>query len=304
MNDSIILGVDIGGSHITAALVDMQSRTILPESMVREAIDAYSTATDIIAQWSKIMKASFSISNTSMGKIGIAMPGPFDYAKGICLIKGQEKYEALYGLNIKEMLAEKLEISPNDILLMNDAACFLQGEVFSGAATECRNVIGLTLGTGLGSASYHGEVAEDADLWKMPFKDTYAEEYLSTRWFVKRYYELTAIEVSNVKELAACISEDTSAKVVFDEFGRNLGDFLNRFIEQEKAELIVIGGNIAKAFDLFIDELLKVVAVKFPEVDVKLADLGEQAPLLGSASLWFDYPLGNGNNGLLYSELN
>jgi glucokinase len=46
-------------------------------------------------------------------RIGISMPGPFDYENGICLIKGQNKYEALYGLYIKGLLADKLGIEPD-----------------------------------------------------------------------------------------------------------------------------------------------------------------------------------------------
>ncbi len=60
------------------------------------------------------------------------MPGPFDYEKGISFIKDQNKYESLYGLNVKEMMAERLGVSTDHIRLMNDAGCFLQGEVMGG----------------------------------------------------------------------------------------------------------------------------------------------------------------------------
>ena len=69
-------------------------------------------------------------------KIGIAMPGPFDYENGICYIKGLDKYESLFNLNVKEMLAQQLNIERSDIYMMNDASCFLKGEVFGGVAKE------------------------------------------------------------------------------------------------------------------------------------------------------------------------
>ena len=42
--------------------------------------------------------------------IGFAMPGPFDYVKGICYIRGVAKYENLYGINVGEAIAEALKV--------------------------------------------------------------------------------------------------------------------------------------------------------------------------------------------------
>ena len=52
------------------------------------------------------------------------MPGPFDYEEGISYIAGNDKYEAFYGLNVKNMLADELKIKPSNILMKNDASCF------------------------------------------------------------------------------------------------------------------------------------------------------------------------------------
>ena len=63
------------------------------------------------------------------------MPGPFDYEAGICLIRDQNKYPMLYGLNVKEHAGAGLAINADDIYINNDAACFLQGEVFCGSVS-------------------------------------------------------------------------------------------------------------------------------------------------------------------------
>ena len=68
--------------------------------------------------------------------------------------------------------------------MMNDASCFLKGEVFGGAAKGYNHVIGITLGTGLGSATFKNGVVYDGDLYYTPFKESTAEDYLSTRWFI------------------------------------------------------------------------------------------------------------------------
>jgi len=144
------IGVDIDGSHITIALVSIQSNTVLKESYYRERVDLHGTKDEIIDTWSKSIINSIGDFEIKDKKIGIAMPGPFDYNNGICLMKGNDKYTALYGLNVKELLSEKLEISVTNISLSNDAGCFLKGEVLSGAAKGYTNVIGIILGTGLG----------------------------------------------------------------------------------------------------------------------------------------------------------
>jgi glucokinase len=222
MNHSIVAGVDIGGSHITAALVNLNTRQIIPGSEVRRRVNSHGSAGEIITAWSEAIREAFSHHPDASRKIGIAMPGAFDYPNGISLIQNQDKYDALYGLNVKELLARQLQIQPGDIRLMNDAGCFLRGEVFGGAARGYSDAIGLTLGTGLGSARYHRGVAEDAALWCAPFRDGITEDYLSTRWFIQRYKELSNQPVKDVKELAGLVRTDLQAQQVFREFADTL----------------------------------------------------------------------------------
>ncbi|HEY9340748.1 MAG TPA: ROK family protein [Hanamia sp.] len=282
---SLVAGVDIGGSHIAAALVDLEARSVLPGTFIRKSIDSHGSANEIILQWSSLIQKIFDRSDCDK-KVGIAMPGPFGYQSGISLIKDQNKYDSLYGLNVKSLLAESLQIKETDILFRNDAACFLQGEAFGGAAKGFKKAIGLTLGTGLGSAKYANGVSEDADLWQSPFVDGIAEDYLSSRWFVKRCYQLTGITVQNVKELIKITNAD-SLNRIFNEFGKNLALFLSRLILLEKPEVIVFGGNIANAYPLFYDALNSNLPTNAPPFSLKEAELGEQGSLIGAASCWY-----------------
>lgn len=287
MSNSIVMGVDIGGSHITAALVDLDARQVLQHTWTRKSVDSHEDASQIISSWQEAIKQAFSALQFKITKIGIGMPGPFDYENGICFIKEQKKYKSLYGLNIKELLAEALGLQPDKIRLMNDAACFLQGEAFGGAGKGFSKIIGLTLGTGLGSSVYAGNTAIDANLWNLPFKDSIAEDYLSTRWFIKRYEELSGKQIDNVKALAERTHSDNDALIVFSEFGNNLGAFLNQFIEIEKPEAIVLGGNISNAFSLFEPALRNSISASFQYIPIFPATLGEEAALIGASSLWY-----------------
>lgn len=271
-----VLGVDIGGSHITAALVDLQSRSLVAGSYHRERVNANGSAADIISSWRDVLIRSMRGAH----KIGIAMPGPFDYAKGISLIKGLHKYEALYGLPVKDLLAEALNIAPEEIIMNNDAACFLQGELFNGAAKGESDVIGLTLGTGFGSAIAIGGHAQDASFWSSPFLESRAEDYFSTRWFIARYEALSGVREENVKNIAALAGTSVAAAAVFQEFSHNLALFLGKITPQPA--MIVLGGNIAHASDLFLAQLQQSMG----DVRIVLSELGEKAALLGAASYW------------------
>jgi glucokinase len=284
MCNSIIAGVDIGGSHITVALIDMEKGSVLNHTWKRFEVHAQGSANEIITTWSNAIAESVKEHNILPIGLGIAMPGPFDYTEGVSLMQNQNKYDALYGLNVKQLLLDQLPFDVNQIIMTNDAACFLKGEVFSGAAKGYKRVMGLTLGTGLGSSRcINGEV-EDANLWCSSFKDGIAEDYLSSRWFVSRYQELSGKMVKDVKELVDTIPENPLAQQVLDEFGKNLGSFLLPHILKEDIEIVVLGGNIANAFSLFSYALQSVISEKAGFVKLKPSSLGESATLVGAGS--------------------
>ena len=285
MKSNYACGVDIGGSHVTAAIIETISNSIVPGSVNRSRIDASRSADDIVKDWTAIIKQSLSAVKEQKVNVGIAMPGPFDYEDGISFIKGQHKYEALYNVNVKELLAETLKQPAHTITFANDAACFLQGEVAGGIAKGMESVAGLTLGTGLGSALFNNRIAEDADLWHSPFLDGIAEDYLSSRWFVSRYHALSGKVINDVKELTDISPFDEHAQIVFDEFGKNLGAFIKKIISGEDIEMVVLGGNIAKAMELFRNGMDISLEGFTPVPIIQGSILGEHAALLGAVNI-------------------
>jgi glucokinase len=278
------IGVDIGGSHITAAHIGAADFKIVKSSMIRERVASMDGAEVIIKAWVDALTPLIINSEGETNHIGIAMPGPFDYEKGISLMKGTKKYDSLYGMNVLEILAQKLGIPEDHILFRNDAESFLHGELASGAVAGEKRALGITLGTGLGSASNCKGTTVDSDRAFIPFKDSIAEEYISTRWFSNRYKELTGKDIKNVESLLD--SEDQDIKdQIFGEFGENLAIFLNDFIEEEQPTVVVIGGNIAKTWDNFIPVVLKHLNNK--EVVLKQSIMWEDAALVGAAYSWY-----------------
>ncbi|QNR85177.1 ROK family protein [Pedobacter riviphilus] len=279
----LMIGVDIGGSHITAAIIDFQSNSVLNHSRVRSHVNTHGTKEDILATWISLLKNIIGNHSTDEILLGIAMPGPFDYANGISLIKNMNKYESLYLVDIKGVLIEQLGLLPENIIFRNDAEAFLHGEVNGGNALGFDRAIGITLGTGLGSAVSIAGKTTDANLGVSLFKNGIAEDYISTRWFVKRYEELSGKQVKDTKSLVDLYDNDPLIPVLFNDFARSLADFLFSFIVTHNAEVVIIGGNIAKAHALFLNKTQNALRQQGIQAELRITGLWEDAAMLGAA---------------------
>ena len=88
----------------------MLTGEIFKDTLTERAVDNQATADDIIGVWTEALSGVLAkVHLENVKGIGFAMPGPFDYVKGICYIKGVAKYENLYGINIAESIASSLE---------------------------------------------------------------------------------------------------------------------------------------------------------------------------------------------------
>jgi glucokinase len=286
LSSPYILTADIGGSHITAGICDLRTHVILDRSIARIEVDSKGSANDILTSWGdaceQVLRKNGEL---PISGLSIAMPGPFDYQEGISYIKGLDKYEALYGMNIRHYLADLLKLDPQLVRFRNDAESTIAGEVLTGAGKDYLRVMGVTLGTGFGSAYSENKITRDINLGSEPYKETIADDYLSTRWFLKRYHELTGIALTGgVKELSELAPKSIVARDVFKEFAMNMSDFLSGHVEQLDPEVLIICGNIAKASKLFLPYL----ATALNSVTIKLAILDENAPLIGAAAMFDD----------------
>jgi glucokinase len=288
---SFIIGADIGGSHIEAAIVDLDGKLLLEKTHLLNAVNPHGTADAVLATWAQTIQSVRTANPHLETKIGIAMPGPFDYKNGICYMKNVHKYDSLYGLNLKNELANRLSLSSDRILMRNDAEAFLEGEMMAGAGLGFRKAIGLTLGTGLGTAVSCDGVTTDAALGiNVPLNAGVAEDYISTRWFIKSYLEKTGKKLTGVHELTLLIAQNPTLQSIFDEFAANLAAFLKFFIEKEQPEGVIIGGNIAHASDFFFPQLKTHLKEYESRIMTRKAVLGAVAPLVGAAYCWKTIP--------------
>jgi len=295
-NRHIAIGIDIGGSHISCGAVDLNINQLIQGTCFEAKVDNQASADVILNSWAGAIKRSIEkVGLNLIAGIGFAMPGPFDYANGIALFKGDnEKYPNLYGVNVVSEIRTRLGI-PADVPVrfINDATAFAVSEAWIGVGQGHSRQIALTLGTGFGSAFIaDGIPVLDGDtvpelgcVWHLPFKDGIADDYFSTRWFEKNYLKLTGREVNGVKEIAELFDTDNNARNLLSEYGSNMGDFLAPWIKKFGATHIVIGGNISGAYDKFRKYLRQALANHQVVCGVSISVLKENAAIIGSARL-------------------
>jgi glucokinase len=295
INTHIAVGIDIGGSHISCGAVDLQNNQLIKGTCFEKKVDNKASADEILRSWVEAIKLTMDvIGKEKVTGIGFAMPGPFDYTKGIALFERVEKYLNLYGVHVENEIRARLklpEIMP--IRFINDATAFAIAEAWIGVGKGIPHIIALTLGTGFGSAFIAdgipvlegATVPEMGCVWHLPFKEGIADDYFSTRWFEKSYLKLAGRKVDGVKEISELFDYDDVAHQLLIEYGTNMGDFLAPWIKKFDAGHIVIGGNITGAFDKFGNALLQSLSNHHVNAGVSLSILRENAAIIGSARL-------------------
>lgn len=292
---SIIIGVDIGGSHISSAAVNQENFEIISESYFSGAVDSKASKGVILKKWAEIINQTLSTIDVD-APIGIAfsMPGPFQYETGIALFEGNDKYESLYNVNVPLELIPYLNHKNVKFRFLNDATSFGIGSALSQKDDKAdQKVIAITLGTGFG-ASFLNDVIpvinsydapENGCLWDKKFKDTIADDYFSTRWFLKKYEEYSGQKIyDGVREIAS-IKNEYSARI-FEEFAHNLSDFLLPYLLKFEANSLIIGGNIARCNALFLPKVLQKWKENNIEISVTILSNTEESSIIGSSHIF------------------
>ncbi len=291
--NTAVLALDIGGSHVSASVITWRESDYISGPTFDVTVDSQGSAEDILGAWTLAAKRAREAVSGITG-VGVAMPGPFDYENGICTMQGVDKYDRLYGTNVRAEFKRRLGLSASqEVLFENDAGCFALGEFWAGAARYAKSVIGITIGTGLGSGFCTREglvrtgasVPEDGWLYNQPFGETMADDRFSTRGLLSDWRRAGGHEVKNVRELAALAEGDSRVREVFHAFGSDLAAFLSPWVSQFEAEVVVVGGNISRAWPLFENPFVRQMAVACPNCRVLQSELMESAALLGAARL-------------------
>ncbi len=287
-----VIAIDVGGSNVRMAIVG-SDKTITPDEPYTYAVEHIRTYEDFVSIMTNAIKEMREREPETCG-VGIAMPGPFDYEEGIAL--ATHKLPALYNRNLKTTLSANLGLP---IYFLNDAEAFAVGAWWMAPGLPTK-FLALTLGTGLGACFFAdgaavrsgNDVPTYGEIWDAPYRGGILEDFVSRNAIEQLYNQKLRDDPSlpalgSVKEIAEAARIDNEpARVVFHEFGANLGAGIAPHVKAFRPELIVIGGQIAKAFDLFGSSAQGVLneqtGLKVPLTTFFLGDRDENA-LMGAA---------------------
>lgn len=279
--------MDVGGSHVLAALVTQEDGPIRLQSRTAAALDAAAPREDLLRA---LAAAASSLAASSWT---VALPGPFDYAAGHGDFAGVAKFASLAGVDLRAELAARTGVPPEQVRFVNDAVAYALGE-WSGLEVPVSRFVGITLGTGVGSAwladgdpvDRGPEVPPHGWVHLLTVDGRPLEDTVSTRALRAAHLRRTGVD-ADVRSIAeAARAGDAAARATWETAFHALGRALAPWLQRFGASHLVVGGAMARSWDLLEGPLadgISAARVGLPELSA--AVLQEDAPLVGAA-LW------------------
>jgi glucokinase len=283
--------LEIGGTHVLGAVVTADTWTVRQSR--RQQLDSNGTASEILDAF---VAAGSDLLAPSGANWGIAMPDPFDYARGIATFRNVGKFDAIYGVDIGAVLRERLPGHAARISFVNDADAFILGEWTHGSAAGHGRCVGITLGTGLGSGwLIDGHITDSAAgvpllgrARTLIVNGAGLEETMSRRALRQAYGAASGDHEADVIDISerARGGEQAAVEVLRHGF-RGLGRAMGPAMREFGADVVVIGGSMAASWDLFEPWFLE--GMDWPKAPpIRLAANPDHAAVLGAARFALD----------------
>lgn len=305
------IGIDFGGTSIKCALTRGPQR--LGEIIRLPTRDLASPEATIAAMVDAIGQLRGE-SEEDVCAIGLGIPGAVDIEKGITY--NLTNVPGWFGVAAGSLITEQVGLP---VTMDNDANCMAYAEWKFGAAKGLRNVIAVTLGTGVGGALildgrlYRGSqfVAGEVGMMSIDYKGVDGpygnhgalERYIGHQQIkeiaVRRFRDAgrrpeKSPELESLETLVeAARNGDPQASQVWNDVALYLGTTLASAVYLLNPDAVVIGGGVAHAGDVLFDPLRKQIQSTLSEefwakLEVKPAELGNDAGIIGSSALAAD----------------
>lgn len=287
--------LEIGGTHVTAALIRPagSDETATVEYQQRFDLDSSASAPVIT---DRLLTAARSLqSRPHRQEWGVAIPGPFDYDRGVGEFTGVGKFDALNGVDLGQALVDGIGAATDEqvaVRFVNDATAFGLGECASGAGRAYRRVICLTLGTGVGSAFIADGVAvsdgptvpPNGWVYRLSWQGAPLENTVSRRAIRAAHWRRTGDDL-DVREIAhRALDGDRVARDVIQEAMAVLGAVVRPWVRCFGATALVLGGSIAGSWELITTPLRETLGDLGSQPALLPAELGDDAALIGAAA--------------------
>ena len=239
MSKDAFLGIDMGATNIRAGIV-VDKQLLVCHSI---AVSRDGSAQDILEQIYGLVE---KFSMYSFNGIGVGVPSVVDEKNGI--VYDVQNLPAWKEVHLKELLETRFSTS---VFVNNDANCFALGEKHFGKGREVENLVGLSIGSGLGAGLiingrlYSGKNCGAGEVGMLSYKDGVMEEFCSGQFFEKFY------NVNGKKAFQLATIGDEKALDMYTQFGGHLSKALENIIYAYDPDMIIIGGALKNAFPFY-----------------------------------------------------
>jgi len=308
-----VIGMDIGGTNLRGALVTPEGRILRQLKIASGAHDGIDAVVENIA------KLVDELGEGGVSGVGIGIAGVIDSKSGV--ITQAPNIANVTNYPIRDNLVRKLGSGTN-VIVENDANCAALGEWWIGAGKDAASIVMITLGTGvgggiiLGGKLWSGADGMGGEVGHMTVYPDGAlcncgnygclESYASAtavRRMVKETLAKTEVKTvlrdrvpetdpDDIPEVVmkAALEGDAASIDIWERFGVALGIGMASLVNILNVEMIVLGGGVAKAWDMFIGPAraeLKKRGLRAPaeRVAIERAKLNGDEGILGAAYL-------------------
>lgn len=303
----MIIGVDLGGTRIRAALLDDNLSILMRDETLtlgEEGPDA------VIGRMTDLIRSVWPQGDSVLG-IGVSSPGPLDPVTGVVL--APPNLPGWHHVPLAQRLNEAFRVP---VYVGNDANVAVLAEVARGAARGCKHAIYVTLSTGIGGGvlidgrlllGHGGFAAEIGHMvmlingQELRFEQAAAGPALAkqARERIEQGAEsiitqlvqgdLSRIDSKIVGQAAA--QGDALALEIVQRAGRLIGLGLTSLLHLFNPEIVVIGGGVSKIGSLLLDPMRAAIRESviyegyIDRLRVEMAALGEDVSIIGAAAL-------------------
>ena len=285
VREQFIVGVDLGGTNIAAGAMPTDGTREIAMRMAPTKAEEGSAAVverivtmieDVIAQ----TRAETGAERSDFLGVGIGSPGPLDRLRGVVIVTPNLGWR---DFPLRDEVGSRVNLPAS---LDNDANCATIGEWWRGAARGGRNVVGLTIGTGIGGGLildgklYHGASDAAGEIGHTTIDSTgrrckcgnygCLEAYASGPAIAERAREALDVDGNSIlHELVEGDASRITAATVFEASKRGdqmalevvrdtahfLGVGISNLINIFNPDLVVVAGGVTQAGDLLFDPL-------------------------------------------------
>jgi glucokinase len=292
MQEKTILGIDLGGTKILCGLITGEGKVLgHPNTIPTGGKDPQGT---IVGRLFKVIEKTLADGRMQISDIrgiGIGATGPLDMKEG--LILDCPFLPTMKNFPLSKTVQDEFGIP---VFLDNDANCFGLGEYYFGAGYGCDILLGYTLGTGLGCGIvingkiYSGATQHAGEVGTSPYQHETIEDIVSGSGISRIYQSISGWRKPATEIATLAFNGDQDARQTWERFGEHLAYAVAWGINSIDPDIVVLGGSIANAMELFAPAMEKtlrknICPLPAERTRVVKARLGDRAGLIGAACL-------------------